>query len=328
MARAIVLAIVLVHGIAAAASTRLQVTSRPMHSSARVSYGSSDALAGLDKGPGTDRTAVSVQVFLRQGDVTTEFEVPAGAYAGRSGWTVDDATRAMFVNRDAPGGPTGTSRTLFATGRRVKFIAKRLGDENPLDLMSAPATSVDVAYVITNGGETHTHCASFASCSYTPLDGGTGWRLKCRDGVADLACSARPVCGNGILEHGEQCDGGFGCTAQCFQAIYSCCQGANQCVAAPTFSLQYYLMQYCQINGGTPQPGLVCDADGTCRDHGITPVPVCCQQGPTTCFQQSASSVAQLWYDQYYCLQGSGIGGPFHIEINATCGADGDCVPE
>lgn len=332
MTRAIVLAVVLVHGVAAAATT-LQATSRPSRSSARLSYASTDALAGLDKGAGTDPGAVSAEVFVRQGGVTTRFEVPAGAYLrgpypGRFGWVANDAAHASYLNRNAPGGPTGILRTLFATGRRVKLSAKNLGDANPLDLAGAPATPVDVAYVITNGSETHTHCTRFSSCTYTPLDGGAGWKLRCTGGVADLACSARPTCGNGIVEHGEQCDGGFGCSPQCTQGAYSCCQGVDSCVAAPVFSLQFYLMQYCSIYNGTPQPGLVCDPDGTCRDHAIDPVPVCCQQTATTCFQQSADSVADVWYDQYYCLQGSGIGGPVHIEVNATCGADGACIPE
>jgi hypothetical protein len=88
-------------------------------------------------------------------------------------------------------------------------------------------------------------------------------------------------------------------------------------------------MQYClAAGGGTPVAGAVCESDGTCRDEAIAPVPVCCQQTATTCFQQSASSVGGLWYDQYYCLAGSGIGGPSHVVINGTCGDDGVCVAE
>jgi hypothetical protein len=224
------------------------------------------------------------------------------------------------------------SRTLFATGRRVKLIAKTLGDESPLALGASPSTDVEIAYVVTNGAETRTHCARFAqaTCRFTPIDGGAGWKLRCDDGVADLDCGARPVCGNGVIEHGEDCDGGALCSPECRQGTASCCQGAGMCVAAPTFSLQYYLMQYCSAvsYGSQPYPGQVCHDDGTCGDEAIEPVPVCCQGTPKTCFQQSASSVVQVWFDQYYCLGGGGIGSGPHIVVNGTCGADGVCVHE
>ena len=87
-------------------------------------------------------------------------------------------------------------------------------------------------------------------------------------------------------------------------------------------------MQYCSAvsYGSQPWVGQVCHDDGTCGDEAIEPVPVCCQQTATTCFQQSASPVAQVWYDQYYCLAGAGIGGGPYIVVNGTCGADGVCT--
>ena len=201
---------------------------------------------------------------------------------------------------------------------------------HPLALAGAPGTDVEVAYVVTNGGETHTHCTKFAStsCTYVPVDGGSGYKLKCTGGVADLQCGAKPTCGNGIRESGEQCDGGVGCTASCYQALFSCCQDTeDQCRAAPSFSLQYYLYQYCITTNFSSQPraGQMCGADGQCTDAGIDPVPVCCQQ-ETSCYDGTTSSIGGLWSFQYNCLQGTGIGGPRHIVINGACGGDGLCV--
>jgi hypothetical protein len=330
MTRAIVMSVVLVHGIALAASTRLQVTSRPVRSSARVTYSSTDALAGLDKGAGGDPSAISATLFVRVDGATTRFVVPADAYDGRSGWIANDAARALFTNRDAPGGPTGTMRTLFANGRRVKMLAKSLGDQSPFAFAAAPSTDVEIAYVVTNDGETHEHCARFAasSCRYTPIDAGTGWKVRCLDGTADLACGAASICGNGIVEHGEQCDSGAGCSPDCHQGIFSCCQSENQCIAAPIFSLQFYLLQYCQsfAPGSTPRAGEVCGEDGACADHPIDPVPVCCQEDDGVCHDDIVSTVAGVWFAQYYCLSGSGIGSGRYIVVNADCN-HGTCVP-
>jgi hypothetical protein len=313
------------------AGTKLQVTYRPVRDSARVTYASTDALAGLDKGSGTDPSAIAVQMRVRHDATSTRFVVPAGPYDGRAGWTHNDAGRAVFVNRDAPDGPASTLRTTFAVGRRVKLVAKSLGDLNPLGFGPAIGSDVEIAYVVANGAETKTHCTRFAasSCRYTPLDAETGYKVRCTGGTADLACGAQPVCGNGIRESGEQCDGGVGCTSDCRQGLFSCCQGAGQCIAAPVFSLQFYLFQYCGsfLGGSQPWAGQMCQPDGTCADAAIEPVPVCCQLDPTTCQQGSGvSSIAGLWYAQYGCLGGSGIGGGRYIVINGTCGDDGVCT--
>jgi hypothetical protein len=90
MRRAVVLALVTAPalGLAAtaiAAGSSLVVVSRPVRSSARVTYSSSDPVAGLAKGPGTDPDTISVDVFVRQGDARAIFTIPAGSYGGASG---------------------------------------------------------------------------------------------------------------------------------------------------------------------------------------------------------------------------------------------------
>jgi hypothetical protein len=329
--RLLAAAIVAVATAPVLASTRLIVVNRPTHDKARLTYSSTDALGGLSKGAGTDPSNISANVFLRLDDETTRFVVPAGAYDGRTGWIANDASRALFANRDAPAGPTGVHRTTFATGRRVKLVAKNLGDVHPLALTRFPFTDVELAYVVTNGGETATHCTRFAqaSCEYTPLDGGTGWKLRCNGGTADLDCGPAPVCGNGVRETGEQCDGGAGCTTDCHQGMFSCCQGAGQCIAAPVFSLQFYLFQWCGsfLPGSSPYAGYMCGDDGTCTDAPIDPIPICCQR-EGECYDEMRSTGSGTWYAQYNCLSGSGIGGGRHIVVNATCGANGTCVPQ
>jgi hypothetical protein len=231
----------------AAGGTSLVAISRPSRSSAKLTYSSSDGIAGLVKGGGTSASAISVDLFVRQGGTTATFVIPTGTYGERAGWLRNDAARAQFVNRDAPAGPTSLSRTTFSVGRRVKATAKSLGDENPLALGAAPAGDLAIAYVVTNGAERLAHCTKFlpGRCTFTPLDGGTGWRLRCRDGVADPDCAARPVCGNGVHERGEWCDGGPACDQTCTHPLTGCCDYQGQCIAAPYFSLYGYFVQYC-----------------------------------------------------------------------------------
>jgi len=56
--------VVTVVALPAFAATRLQVTSRPSRDSAKLSYASTDALAGLGKGAATDTGAISAIVYV------------------------------------------------------------------------------------------------------------------------------------------------------------------------------------------------------------------------------------------------------------------------
>ncbi len=338
MSRAIVVGVsVLVTFVAASAataagSTTLVAVSRPARG-ARLVYGSMDASAGLTKGAGTDAGAIAAEIFLADENGTTSYAVPAGAFGGGTGWMANDATHASFLNRAAPGGPTGVKRMVLMVGRHLRIVAQNLGDDSPLAFGAAPSSDLMLGCVLMNGSETATHCTRFApaDCAYTSLDGGTGWKLRCRNGVADPACGAvpPPVCGNGIRESGEQCDGGPACTASCQQMLPSCCAQTGSCVSAPLFSLQYYLMQYCLAvsPGSMPVPGGMCLADGSCASRSVDPVPVCCQQA-SSCFDDTpAVSTGELWFDNYYCNGGIGIGAGPYIVVNGACGPGGICVP-
>src|SRR5215470_12952265 len=104
-------ALVAIASSAGAGTTWLLATSRPARSSARFVYSSSDPIAGLSKGSGTGASDVSARVFVEVGGSTARFDIPAGgyanAYAYRYGWVANDASRALFVNREAPAAPTG-----------------------------------------------------------------------------------------------------------------------------------------------------------------------------------------------------------------------------
>ena len=333
--RALAIAAITMQAVAArAVTTSFLATSRPMRPSARLTYSSSDALAGLSKGSGTGPGAISVRVFVAHDGATTQLTIPAGAYGGIAGWIVNDAARALFSNHAAPGAPTGVSRTSFAAGRRVRLVAKNLGDVSPLALDEAPSNALRVAYVVTNGAETVRHCAQFVpgSCVYTPLDAGTGWRLRCRDGVADPSCGAAPACGNGVRQPGEECDGGPLCTPDCRQGFSSCCEMSGQCASAPAYTLHTYLIQYCQQTfgvsfGPTPYDGLACDADGACTDEPIAPTPVCCETTATTCTDSLRSSLHDLFVARELCAEVTGLD-VTKTHVNAVCGADGVCVSQ
>jgi hypothetical protein len=143
------------------------------------------------------------------------------------------------------------------------------------------------------------------------------------------------VCGNGIREHGEECDGGPLCTASCHQYLSSCCQGAGACENAPVFSLLGYLHDYCaaRLGGAAGVAGDVCGADGQCADIPLEPVHVCCQlagsctdtAGPAF---NPVATTSQLYYFLYYCNGGAGLGSGPYIVVNASCGPGGLCTPQ
>jgi hypothetical protein len=317
---------------ATAGTTSLLVTNRPARPSAHVTYSSSDGLAGLAKGSATSTSGIAVRMFVTHDGASTQFVIPSGAYGGFAGWLANDA-RALYSNRAAPSGPTGVSRTSFATGRRVQLMAKSLGDVTPLAFAAAPSDVLRVAYVVTNGAETSRHCTQFlpGSCTYTPLDAGTGWRLRCRDGIADPSCGAAPACGNGVRDPGEECDGPPPlCTPDCRLALTSCCQVPGQCTNAPAYTLYTLLIQSCQSAlgvGVVPYDGLSCNALGTCVDLPIEPTSVCCQTTATTCSDSIRSSLHELYIARHDCAAMTGLD-VTKTHFNSVCDPSGSCIAQ
>jgi len=314
--------------VAIAGSTKLLIVSRPARSSVHVKYLSSDPPAGFPIGPGAGPANASATFLIEGGGSRAKWSLPAGAAsAGGPGWTVNDAHRALYRNRTAPAGPTGVDRTLVVYGLKLKIDAKSAHDAwDPVPLPSS-GDQVTVGVTVTNGSDTINHCTKFpaGSCVRTSLDSGTGTKVVCANGIADPSCTAIPVCGNGIREQGEQCDGGAACGPTCGQGIPSCCQGAGVCIDAPLFSLYNTLQNYCsaQMFGSTPSPGGACMPDGTCVVEPVAPLAMCCQQTASTCSDEVGASTADLWHFQNVC-RGAYLGTVVPL---ATCGAGGVCEP-
>jgi hypothetical protein len=142
-----------------------------------------------------------------------------------------------------------------------------------------------------------------------------------------------PVCGNGIREVGEECDGGAYCSATCtlLGLAPGCCVGGSTggCADASGWSLNYYMYSYClSLGGATNIVGGVCSA-GTCSVLPLaSPVPLCCASNTDgTCSHDgTAAGTADLWHFFNYC---EGITmRTYHTVPAAVCGPAGVCVPQ
>jgi len=155
---------------------------------ARVAYVAKDRKAGaIDKGSGRDVGAIAVDFSVAYGNGATRgsFTLPAGAHDGTSGWRANKAKVARYVNRAAPGGPTGAKVAVIKPGKVLKIVGRSLGDD-PIDVLGAgdPGDAgIVTVYTVTNGGFARRHCTAFPSCRYRSIASDRGVKLVCKRGT-------------------------------------------------------------------------------------------------------------------------------------------------
>ena len=125
-----------------------------------------------------------------------------------------------------------------------------------------------------------------------------------------------PVCGNGIVEAGEQCDSPLAfCDASCQGKLALCCQVGPFCG-------QVISTSGCFLNGGHLYYGRAC-VGSTCVGQAMPPTSVCCPLAGS-CVDAIVSSSEQLGSFIFECDL---AGGPDTGQVpTGTCGADGVCV--
>jgi hypothetical protein len=320
--------------VTAARAANLGVTGRKLLvldklaiGTAKVVYVSKDRGAGITKGPGTDAgdIAAGFEVAYEDGSAAGAFVIPSGESDGTAGWLLNRATVAKYVNKAAPAGPTEARVAVVKPGRLLKLVGRGLGDA-PLALLAAGSPlpgGVRTAYCIRNGGVETCHCSHFTDCAFTPVAGGTGAKLVCRDGGGDPSCAAH-VTTTTTTTTSTTSSTSTSTTLAGVSAI-ACCQGDGECADAPGFSLFFYLYQYCGLlPPSDPVPGGACTPSGDCQIQSFPATTLCCQL-QDECYQSGGpvTDTGTVWSFRNYCV-GANLGTVYA----GVCGPEGTCVAE
>jgi hypothetical protein len=241
--------------------------------------------------------------------------VPAGRFDGTRGWLDNTPARARYRDRSAKDAG-GIARATIKSGRRLRLRAWGLPDAL-LDALAADDTKpLRLAIAIVNGGDSSRSCRVFAAMACRRQAGTRRHLVTCRGAASDGACGAVPttsssstststststvvttstvttttsttappaVCGNGVRESGEQCDGIPECSPTCTLpplAAVSCCPGEGTCATTPAFSLNYYVYSYCTGFGfpGYVTGGVCDEVAGSCAVPVFSqPISACCE---------------------------------------------------
>jgi hypothetical protein len=278
--------------------------------------------------------------------VVTGVDQTGTATLGTGNWKTNAAgTLYKYVNKEAPGGDSLCKIALVKDANVLKVVCK----DSLIDLDDAAQGTV--AASLTIGSDVYcSTCSGALKDEGGPTGGkfiGKGCANRPTDcGVAPTTTTTtlpQAVCGNGVIEYPEQCDGESYCPG-CFIPRYACCEfgsGDSTCAkAVPAMVLLAYQYQVCGIFGGTFMTGLVPSGTEACPDPSQgtlgpcggpapafpTPVSVCCQATATTCLANAVADGTEysLWYrndcayPHYDTVRGVVLG---------TCGEDGECVP-
>lgn len=164
----------------------------------------------------------------------------------------------------------------------------------PADMCAGQGTCNDTTHV----------CAAGTRLPDNTFCGTTGF---CKTGVC-----TQPTCGNGIVERGEDCDGGAGCKADCH---WLCVNAATDCAAAPACDKEQCTAQHtCQAVADSSKNGQMCGTNGTCNNGT-------CQSGGAVCGDGVVEGSEQC---DFGAANGAGTG----CEAGCTfsCASNANCV--
>ena len=165
--------------------------------------------------------------------------------------------------------------------------------------------------------------------------------------ICSSGCAPPPVCGNGIIEPGEWCDGDEFCESNCSIRRVACCEfstpSSDTCsLDVPAFTLFANQAGVCGNRGGTFRLGLIAPTGPACAEPSASyslpqqagacvtppelssPATICCQDRPTFCSQVTTASEAEITSFVWGCLYENY---PYSPVVAGTCGPEGQCLP-
>lgn len=156
-----------------------------------------DETGNITKGMSADPPGLSGQLLIyQQSDPTNRavFDLDAAS------WKKNKDSVAKYINKDAAAGSAGVKVATVKPGKRIKVVAKNLGDGdaasgnqdgNDLDLgVLTPSDIVMAVLTIDNAndGSTHRMCAQFESPSIKSIAGGTGFKYLSKTSSLPTSC--------------------------------------------------------------------------------------------------------------------------------------------
>lgn len=243
---------------------------------------------------------VHVDLFARDALLPYQTDIPTSA-----SWHDTATNKWLFVNKEAPAGPSRVRTFLMRDGKGIKVVMRDAGP-----LVGGPLQSVGIR-VVTGS---LVSCAMFDGATIQKDEPGA---FLARNAVASAVsdCSddalAKRLCGNQLA---PTCDGACPPDHMCFSSGGSCTCEPSTCANGPA-----------PVCGGTCPVGHLCMSDGAncdcvaeCSANGFPPCDGYCAPG---------SACGSVDLNSCMCISGAQPCGDTTPTCNGECPVGEECMP-